>query len=54
MGFYDNYNFDGLKLLSKIKNDPDAGINEPCSDFINIVKRVKSAPSTRSERNLRS
>lgn len=30
MGFYDNYNFEGLKLLSKIKENP--GVGEPCPE----------------------
>lgn len=40
MGYYDNYNFDGLKLLSEIKNIPD--VSEPCPEFISAVEQLKS------------
>ena len=34
MGFYDNYNFDGMKLFSKINTDP-------CSHFLSILSAIK-------------
>lgn len=43
MGFYDNYDFEGLKLLSKIKSNPS--VAEPCPEFVGIVKQLKSHPS---------
>ena len=49
MGFYDNYNFDGLKLLSKIKANPT--VAEPCPEFVGIVKQMKST-TPRAGRNL--
>ena len=42
MGFYDNYNFDGLKILSKIKSSPS--ISEPCPEFVGIVRNLKHTP----------
>ncbi len=42
MGFYDNYKFEGLKLLSKIKSNPS--VAEPCPEFVGIVKQLKSTP----------
>jgi len=41
MGFYDNWDFDGLKLFSKMK----AGriLFTPSKDFISVVKNLKSA-----------
>ena len=42
MGYYDNYNFDGLKLFSEIKNIPD--VSEPCPEFISVVEQLKSTP----------
>lgn len=41
MGFYDNYNFDGLKFFSQIKTHPT--IAEPCEEFIFIVKHIKNS-----------
>lgn len=40
MGFYDNCNFDGLKLLSKIKNQ-NSFITEPCTEFLSVINHVK-------------
>ena len=40
MGFYDNYDFDGLKFLSKIKTSPL--ISTPCPEFLSAVKYLKS------------
>lgn len=42
MGFYDNYNFDGLKFFSKIKDRPDACISDPCPEFLSAVQYLKS------------
>lgn len=42
MGFYDNWNFDGLKFLSQIKDRLDDGISEPCEEFLDAVKHLKS------------
>lgn len=40
MGFYDNYNFDGLKFFSQIKVTPT--ISTPCKEFLAAVKHLKS------------
>ena len=40
MGFYDNYNFDGLQLFSQIKEIPE--VSEPCPEFISVVEQLKS------------
>lgn len=40
MGFYDNCNFDGLKLLSKIKNQ-NSFVTEPCIEFLSVINQVK-------------
>ncbi len=45
MGFYDNWNFDGLKFLSQIKTKPESFISEPCNEFVNAVKYLKTNPS---------
>lgn len=42
MAFYDDWNFDGLKFLSKIKDNPEFYIFEPCQDFLSIIKHLKS------------
>ena len=42
MGYYDNYNFDGLKLLSLIKAKADDGVSEPIEGFLDIIKHLKS------------
>lgn len=42
MGFYDNWNLDGLKILSKIKESPESFISEPCVEFLSIVQHLKS------------
>ncbi len=42
MGFYDNYNFDGLKLLAKIKDRPENYCSEPCEEFLNVIKHLKT------------
>lgn len=42
MGFYDNYNFDGLKFLSQIKTKPENFISEPCPEFLSIIQQIKS------------
>ena len=47
MGFYDNYNFDGLKFLSQIKTKPEHCISEPCPEFLSIIRQIKS-PSPRA------
>ena len=44
MGFYDNYNFDGLKLFSKIKSRPEDLCFDPCGEFLNVIKHLKDAP----------
>ena len=54
MGFFDNYNLDGLKLLSKIKTNPGAGISEPCHELLGIIKQLKSAPSLKTYVSLKS
>lgn len=42
MGFYDNYNFEGLKFLSHIKENPT--VAEPCTEFLQAVKFMKTPP----------
>ena len=42
MGFYDNYNFDGLKFLSQIKENPL--IAEPCGEFLSAINYLKLPP----------
>ena len=39
MGFYDNYNFDGLKFFSEIKTNPS--IATPCPEFLSIIEQLK-------------
>ena len=41
MGFYDSYNFDGLKFFSRLKNH---ALSSPCKEFLSIVKELKSPP----------
>ena len=45
MGFYDNYNFDGLKFLSQIKDKPESFVSTPCPEFLSVIKALKSANS---------
>ena len=42
MGFYDNYNFDGLKFFSQIKDKPGSSISEPYIDFLTVIKYLKA------------
>ena len=42
MGFYENYNFEGLQLLSKL-NEVDYN-NTPCSEMVQIIKMMKNNP----------
>ena len=42
MSFYENYNFDGLKFFSQIKNYPTLAI--PCEEFLTIIKQYKTLP----------
>lgn len=51
MGFYDNWNFDGLKFLSQIKANPS--VANPCREFLTAVNHLKSTPPTAS-RSLKS
>lgn len=46
MGFYDNWDFDGLKFLSKIKMAKS--LNTPCKEFTSIVKKLKSSDPQKS------
>ena len=39
MGFYDNYNFDGLKFFSGLKT---SALNTPCKQFLSVIKQLKS------------
>ncbi len=39
MGFYDSYNFDGLKFFSGLKT---SSLNAPCDNFLSIIKQLKS------------
>lgn len=48
MGFYDNYNFEGLKFFSQLKDNPNAGINDPCPEFLSIIQQLKSIYSNQS------
>jgi predicted O-methyltransferase YrrM len=45
MGFYDNWNFDGLKFFSQIKDKPECYISEPCGEFLTILNQLKSNSS---------
>ena len=40
MGFYDNYNFDGLHFFSGIKRH--ANVSEPCKEFLSVIEQLKS------------
>lgn len=40
MSFYDSWNFEGLEFFSKIKISPT--ICNPCPEFLNVVKKLKS------------
>ena len=52
MGFYDNYNFEGTK---QIKTKPKSFISEPCNEFVNAVKYLKTNPPLRTaSRSLKS
>lgn len=42
MGFFDNWNFDGLKFFSKIKSDPRSKISNPCLEFLSVVQYLKN------------
>ena len=39
MGFYDNYNFDGMWLFSQIKEIP--AVSEPCEEFLTLLEHLK-------------
>lgn len=41
MGFYDNYNFEGLKFLSNIQTHPEDYISEPCPEVIETINFIK-------------
>lgn len=43
MGFYDNWNFDGLKLFSQIKSNPL--LATPCEEFLYVIKSLKQVSS---------
>ena len=43
VGFYDNYNFEDLKFLSKIKTTQDPLVSVPCFEFLNIIHNLKTA-----------
>ena len=47
MGFYDDYNFDGLKLFSQLKNKSSVNVNKPCPEFLSVIKALKSFAPTR-------
>ena len=51
MGFYDNHNFEGLKLISKIQTKKDSFISEPCIEVISILNQIK-ASNTHSSINV--
>ena len=38
MGFYDSYDFEGLKFFSKLKT---SSLNNPCKEFLSIIKQLK-------------
>ena len=42
MGFYDNYNFDGLKRFSLIKDRAEDFCSEPCAEFLSVIKHLKT------------
>lgn len=44
MGFYDSYNFDGLKFFSRMKT---SSLKVPCKDFLSIIKKLKSSTPPR-------
>ena len=48
MGFYDNWNFDGLKLFSRLKRR--SSIAKPCREFLSVVNQLKT--SSTSSRNI--
>lgn len=49
MGFYDSYNFDGLKFFSYLNDKAYSTINTPSKTFLSIVKQLKSStPSPES------
>ena len=40
MGFYDNYNFEGLKFFSRIENYPT--VSNPCNEFLSVINYLKT------------
>ena len=45
MGFYDKWDFDGLKLFSRLKKK--TSVANPCKEFLSVVKKMKA-----SDRNI--
>lgn len=39
MGFYDDYNFEGMKFFSKIKTHPTIAM--PCKEVLTIIEHLK-------------
>ena len=43
MGFYDNYNFDGLKLFARITDgNAEMAVTEPAGRVLSIIKQLKT------------
>lgn len=42
MGFYDGYNFDGLKFLANIKLHPEYELSVPCQQFLTAVRSLSA------------
>lgn len=40
MGFYDKFNFDGLKFFSQLKTNPT--VATPCDEFLAVIKYLKN------------
>ena len=45
MGFYDNYNFEGLRFFSKLKDPTHETIAVPCKEMLTIIKELKTITS---------
>lgn len=41
MGFYDNYNFDGLKFFSQLQDKAFITVSTPCQEFLSVIKHLK-------------
>ena len=42
MGFYDNWNFDGLKFFSQLQDKDFVNVSNPCQEFLAVINHIKN------------